>query len=196
MLGSEITWCARCSYRFTQLRPRLLASHLDHRSTVGLYPTSRRHYSAEIIPPPTFENETKKFAPKIQKLVDEISQLTLLEVADLNELLKKTLKIADVPMTSFSAAAPTKSATQEEEESNEPVKQEKSLFTVRMVKYDESKKVAVIKEVKSLVSGMNLVQAKKFVESLPQTLKSDLSKEECEKLKAAMEAVGASVEID
>lgn len=47
---------------------------------------------------------------------------------------------------------------QEEEEAAEPVKQEKTLFTVKMVKFDEAKKVAVIKEVKSLVAGMNLVQ--------------------------------------
>ena len=47
---------------------------------------------------------------------------------------------------------------QQEDEEEEPAKQVKSLFNVRMVKYDESKKVAVIKEVKNLVSGMNLVQ--------------------------------------
>jgi len=75
-------------------------------------------------------------------------------------------------------------------------KVEKSLFTVRLTKFDEAKKVALIKEVKSIVAGMNLVQAKKFVESLPQILRSDVTKDEAEKLKVALVAVGAAVEID
>jgi hypothetical protein len=56
----------------------------------------QRHTATNVIPPPSFEGESKKYAPKIQKLVDEISQLTLLEVADLNELLKVCRKFSFV----------------------------------------------------------------------------------------------------
>jgi len=156
-----------------------------------------RTLSSGVIPPPTFEGDEKEYPPKIQKLVDEITELTLVEVADLNELLKKTLKLPDVPAMSFSAMPFGKStASEEHEEKDEPVKQEKSLFTVRLLKFDDAKKVAVIKEIKSTVEGMNLVQAKKFVESVPQVVRSDISKEEAEKLKEALTAAGGTVEVE
>lgn len=157
-----------------------------------------RCLSSDVIPPPTFEGEEKKYPAKIQKLVDEITELTLVEVADLNELLKKTLKLPDVPAMAFSAMPAGKvSAAAEEEDADEaPVKMEKTMFTVRLMKFDDAKKVAVIKEIKSTVEGMNLVQAKKFVESVPQVVRSDISKEEAEKLKEALTAAGGTVEIE
>jgi len=142
------------------------------------------------------EGEEKKYSVKIQKLVDEITELTLVEVADLNELLKKTLKLPDVPAMSFSAMPAGKAAAEEEDADSVPVQQEKSEFTVRLIKYDEAKKVAVIKEIKSLVEGMNLVQAKKFVESVPQIIRADISKEEAEKLKETLTAAGGTVEVE
>ena len=153
--------------------------------------------SAASISPAALDGESKHYAPKIEKLVNEISQLTLIEVADLNELLKKTLKISDVPMMMPMGGAQVGVAAKSAQEEDAPeVKVEKTLFTVRLLKYDETKKVALIKEIKNLVTGMNLVQAKKFVESLPQSVKSDISKDEAEKLKAALVAVGAGVEIE
>lgn len=71
-----------------------------------------------------------------------------------------------------------------------------SVFQVKMTKYDEKQKVALIKEVKGLLEGFNLVQAKKFVESVPTVVKADISKDEAEKLKEALSKVGAVVEID
>jgi len=155
-----------------------------------------RSLSSDVIPPATFEGEEKKYPAKIQKLVDEITELTLVEVADLNELLKKTLKLPDVPAMSFSAMPASKLAAPEEDAEDVPAKQEKSLFTVRLVKFDDAKKVAVIKEIKTMVEGMNLVQAKKFVESVPQVVRSDISKEEAEKLKETLTAAGGTVEIE
>lgn len=72
----------------------------------------------------------------------------------------------------------------------------KTVFTVKLTKFDEKQKVALIKEVKSLLEGMNLVQAKKFVESAPTVVKSDISKDEAEKLKDALSKVGAVIEIE
>jgi len=156
-----------------------------------------RSLSSDVIPPATFEGEEKKYPAKIQKLVDEITELTLVEVADLNELLKKTLKLPDVPAMSFSAMTAGKASAAEEEDADDvPVQQQKSLFTVRLVKFDEAKKVAVIKEIKSMVEGMNLVQAKKFVESVPQVVRSDISKEDAEKLKETLTAAGGTADIE
>ena len=90
----------------------------------------------------------------------------------------------------------------------EPVK-EKTSFQVVLKAIDAAQKAKAIKEVKAVMSGMNLVevrcrsagrvadppQAKKFVESCPQTLKENATKEEADKLKAALEKVGASVEV-
>lgn len=56
--------------------------------------------------------------------------------------------------------------------------------------------MAVIKAMKALVEGMNLVQAKKFVEGAPAVIKADIAKDEAEKMKEALTAVGAEVSIE
>ena len=56
--------------------------------------------------------------------------------------------------------------------------------------------MALIKEIKNQVEGMNLVQAKKFVESCPAVVKADIGKDEAESLKKALEAVGATCTIE
>ncbi|KAK3596378.1 hypothetical protein CHS0354_036928 [Potamilus streckersoni] len=157
----------------------------------------KNYYSTQpAIASPIAEGEAKNFSPKIHKIVDDISKLTLFEVADLNELLKKTLKIQDAPVMMGAAmqAAPVKKEA--EEEAEVAPKKEKTTFTVRLTAFDDSKKVTLIKELKNLMSGMNLVQAKKFVESAPQIVKQEIPKEEADKLKAALEAVGGKVEIE
>ena len=58
---------------------------------------------------------------------------------------------------------------------------------MKLNKFDPAKKVAIIKEIKSLVEGMNLVQAKKFVESAPAVVKADIAKDEAEKLSGLWE---------
>jgi len=85
-------------------------------------------------------------------------------------------------------------APAEEEEEAAPQKVQTS-FTLKLLKFDDGKKVPLIKECKSLLEGMNLVQAKKFVESAPCIIKSDIAKDEAEKLQKALEAVGATCEI-
>lgn len=70
------------------------------------------------------------------------------------------------------------------------------IFQVKLTKFDDKQKVALIKEVKSLLEGFNLVQAKKFVESVPTIVKADVSKDEAEKLKEALSKVGGVIEIE
>lgn len=142
------------------------------------------------IPPPS--NVEKQVSPKIEKLFTEISQLNLIEVSELNDVLKKRLNLPDAPAFAVGAvAAPAK-----DEEEEETPKNVKSSFTVKLMKFDDKQKVPLIKEIKNLVEGMNLVQAKKFVESAPAVVKADISKDEADKLKEAIEKVGGTVEVD
>lgn len=107
--------------------------------------------------------------------------------------MKKRLNLPDAPMMPMGGMM--MQAAQEEEETATP-QAVKSSFTVKLTKYDEKQKVALIKEIKSLLEGMNLVQAKKFVESAPTVVKADIGKEEAEKLKEALVKVGAVVEVE
>ncbi|XP_057894857.1 large ribosomal subunit protein bL12m [Melospiza melodia melodia] len=145
------------------------------------------------------DTAAKEYSPKVRQLVRDIAGLTLLEVADLNALLKETLKIPDVGVMPAAAAAsllPAQAAPQEEEEEVVPLKKEKTHFTVRLTEFKAADKVKLIKEVKNFVPGVNLVQAKKLVESLPQEIKANASKEEAEKIKAALEAAGGTVVLE
>ncbi|XP_052773508.1 39S ribosomal protein L12, mitochondrial-like [Mya arenaria] len=149
-------------------------------------------------PLPLPNTPEKTYSPKIQQIVTDISQLTLLEVSDLNELLKKTLNIADAPVMAV-GAMPTGAGSgfaagkQEEEEEAEPVKMS---YTVKLDSFTPEKKVALIKEIKTLMPGTNLVQAKKIVESAPVALKTDLTKDEADQLVKALEAVGGKATVD
>ncbi|GAK67738.1 clpS-like protein [Moesziomyces antarcticus] len=133
---------------------------------------------------------------KISGIVDQIEKLTLLEAADLVSALKTRLNITEIamPAASAPAAAAAPAAAEEVEESAKP--KEKTVFTLKLTGLkDPTAKAKVIREVKATNSNMNLVEAKKFVESTPQVLKEGLNKEDAEKLKAAIEAAGGTVEL-
>uniref|UniRef100_A0A1B6LRJ9 39S ribosomal protein L12, mitochondrial n=1 Tax=Graphocephala atropunctata TaxID=36148 RepID=A0A1B6LRJ9_9HEMI len=153
-----------------------------------------RLQSAEPLAVPVPDGQPVIYTPKIEKLVTDISQLTLLEVSELSSALKQRLNLPDAPMMAVGAVAAGGPAQDEEEEAAPKVV--KTDFTVKLMKFDEKQKVALIKEVKSLLEGMNLVQAKKFVESAPAVVKADISKDEAEKLKEALVKVGAEIVID
>ncbi|CAI6366740.1 unnamed protein product [Macrosiphum euphorbiae] len=131
-------------------------------------------------------------SPKLEKLYTEITSLTMIEVSEFTELLKVRLNLKDIPMGAM-VSAPAAAGQDEEDEVATTVK---TSFTVKLMKFDDKQKVALIKEVKNLMEGMNLVQAKKFVESAPTVIKSDIGKDEAEKLKEAFTKVGAECVID
>ncbi|KAF8419593.1 54S ribosomal protein L12, mitochondrial precursor [Tirmania nivea] len=136
--------------------------------------------------------------PKIGEIVDRISKLTLLETADLVALLKSRLNIPDMALASFSAgpalSAAGAAAAPVEEVAEEPV-EEKTMFNVRLMKFDAAAKPKIIKEVKSLL-GLSLVDSKKFVEAAPKMLKEGMPKEEAEKLQKVMKDLGAEVVLE
>ncbi|XP_068606331.1 large ribosomal subunit protein bL12m [Brachionichthys hirsutus] len=188
-------YCARRSL-WTALRAaadahrQQLQRRLPALTALRLLKTSPVCHS-DVIASPPLDGAPKEYPPKIRQLVSDIANLTLLEVSDLNELLKRTLNIKDVGMMPMAASAVPAAAAEEEDLA--PVKKEKTHFTVKLTEIKATEKVKIIKEVKNCIQGLNLVQAKKLVDSLPQDIRANVSKEEAEKLKAALEAVGGTV---
>ncbi|KAL3309486.1 Ribosomal protein [Cichlidogyrus casuarinus] len=175
---------------------RQIPSFIRHLKHQNLYKTrcllSAEAVSKKEIMPPAVESE-KAYPIHIVEIVDKIEKLTLLEVADLNTLLQDRLGIKPAAAMPMMAAAPTSEAATDSAEEQVPTK---SSFNVKLIKFDAAQKVPLIKEIKNINSEMNLVQAKKFVESAPDYVKQDLSKDEAEEMKKALEALGATVEIE
>jgi large subunit ribosomal protein L7/L12 len=132
-------------------------------------------------------------AGRIKALVEQISQLKFYEVTLLNEALKKELKIPDVQRVAATAASQTATQSDDDGVAQTNVK---SSFTLKLTKFDETKKVALIKEIKKLVEGINLVEAKRFVEECPKVIKSNLTKEEAESLQKQLEGAGGVVKLE
>ncbi|KAF9076546.1 ribosomal protein L7/L12 C-terminal domain-containing protein [Rhodocollybia butyracea] len=146
-------------------------------------------------PPPPAPGKTKKSPDAtLNRIVDDISGLTLLQAADLVTLLKSRLNIKEIAMPTASTA-PAAAAPVEDEPAAEAPK-EKTVFTVKLESFDAGAKPKVIREVKAMNPTLTLIDAKKFVESLPQTLKENLPKEDAEKMQKAFEALGAVVKLE
>jgi large subunit ribosomal protein L7/L12 len=122
----------------------------------------------------------------LQKIVEDLSGLTLLEAAELSKLLEEKwgVSAASVAM----AAVPASGAGQAA-----PVAEEKTEFDVILTGSGE-KKIQVIKVVRELTS-LGLKEAKDLVEGVPKPVKEGLSKDEAESVKKKLEEVGATVEI-
>jgi large subunit ribosomal protein L7/L12 len=120
----------------------------------------------------------------LQKIVSDLSSLTVLEAAELAKLLEETWGVSAAAAVAV-AAAPAGAAAA-------PV-EEKTEFTVVLAATGE-KKIEVIKEVRAL-TGLGLKEAKDLVEGAPKPVKEGVNKEEAEKIKATLEKVGAKVEL-
>lgn len=157
--------------------------------------TTKIRLTAQPLTEPVAEGSETPPNPKLLAIVNDISKLNLLEVSELSALLKKTLNLPDAPVVAYGAGvAPPQAAAEEDEAAAGPAIIQ-TLFKVKLNSFDESKKIVLIKELKNQCEGMNLVQAKKFIESAPAVVKEDLSKDEAEALKASLEKFGASVEV-
>ncbi|HEV3043741.1 MAG TPA: 50S ribosomal protein L7/L12 [Roseiarcus sp.] len=122
----------------------------------------------------------------LEKIVDELSSLTVLEAAELAKLLETKWGVSAAAAVAV-AAAPGGGAA-----AAAPV-EEKTEFTVVLAAAGE-KKIEVIKEVRA-ITALGLKEAKDLVEGAPKTVKEGLGKEEAEKIKAALEKAGAKVEL-
>jgi large subunit ribosomal protein L7/L12 len=124
------------------------------------------------------------------KLVEQLSELSVLEIAGLVKQLEEKWGVsaaAPVAVAAGPAAGPGAGAATAPAE-------EKSTFDV-ILKEMGSNKIAVIKEVRGAVPGLGLADAKALVEGAPKTIKEGVTKEEAEEIKKKIEAAGAKVEI-
>ncbi|CAJ1964000.1 unnamed protein product [Cylindrotheca closterium] len=144
-------------------------------------------------PLPPFETDVDKVVapPHVHDLAHEIVHLNLLELKEL------TNKIADhfgfdeeMMAASYGGGGGQAAAAAPVEE----VQEAKTIFDLKLVGFDAKAKIKVIKEVRS-IAGLGLKEAKELVESAPKIIQKDLKAEKAEELKAALEAVGAQVEV-
>ena len=121
----------------------------------------------------------------LNKIIDELSSLTVLEAAELSKLLEEKWGVSAAAPVAV-AAAPTGGA-------GEAAGEEKTDFDVVLAEAG-SNKIAVIKEVRT-ITALGLKEAKDLVEGAPKPLKQGVAKAEAEEMKKALEAAGAKVEL-
>jgi large subunit ribosomal protein L7/L12 len=121
-----------------------------------------------------------------EEILEAIASKTVLEVSELVKMMEEKFGVtAAAPMAM--AAGPAAAAAG-------PAAEEKTEFTVVLKSFDETKKIPVIKEVRT-ITGLGLKEAKDLVEAGGKTLKENISKEEAAKIKTQLEAAGAVVEV-
>ena len=119
----------------------------------------------------------------LQKIVDALSSLTVLEAAELAKLLEEKWGVSAAAAVAVAGPAAAAAAPAEE----------KTEFTVMLAAVGE-KKIEVIKEVRA-ITGLGLKEAKDLVEGAPKPVKEGVNKDEAEKVKAQLEKAGAKVEL-
>ena len=121
----------------------------------------------------------------LQKIAEDLSQLTVLEAAELSKLLEEKWGV--------SAAAPVAVAAAPAAAGAEAAAEEKTEFDVILASIGD-KKINVIKEVRA-ITGLGLKEAKDLVEAVPKPVKEAVTKDEAAKIKAQLEGAGAKVEL-
>jgi len=121
----------------------------------------------------------------LEKIVEELSSLSVLEASELSKLLEDKWGVT--------AAAPVAAAAAPAAGGDEAAAEEKDSFTVVLAAAGD-KKINVIKEVRT-ITGLGLKEAKDLVESAPKDVKENASKDEAAEIKEKLEAAGATVEL-
>ncbi len=126
----------------------------------------------------------------IQQLIETVKSMTVLELNDFVKALQEEFGVSAMAMAAPVAmpGAPAAGGAAAEEA------EEKTSFDVILANAGD-KKIQVIKVVRELIPGLGLKEAKELVDSAPKPLKENVQKDEAEKIKAALEAEGATVEI-
>ncbi len=121
----------------------------------------------------------------IQKIVDLVKELTVLEVRDLVKALEEEFGVSAAAAVAVAGPAAAEAA---------PVEEEKTEFDV-VLKAAGGNKIAVIKAVREAIPGLSLIEAKGMVDGAPKTIKEAISKEAAEEIANKLKAAGAEVEI-
>ena len=133
------------------------------------------------------DTEDKNMADT-EQLVQQLSGLTVLEIADLVKKLEEKWGVSAAAPVAVAAPAAGGGAAAA------PAAEEKTIFDV-ILKEVGGNKIAVIKEVRASVPGLGLAEAKALVESAPKPVKEGVTKQEAEDIKKKIEAAGAKVDI-
>ncbi|XP_010437351.1 PREDICTED: uncharacterized protein LOC104721131 [Camelina sativa] len=176
---------------------RIISSHLSrglksiktHPSSFQLISIQSRSYSS-----PATQSEN------VSKIVNELSNLTLLETMDLTEILRQKLDVSEMPvmaamMPGMSLPGSGAGKSSAAGAGTEKKKEAKTAFDVMLQAYEAAGKIKVIKEVRTITS-LGLKEAKDLVEKAPTLLKKGVSKEEAEKIIEKLKAVGAKVAME
>jgi large subunit ribosomal protein L7/L12 len=123
----------------------------------------------------------------LSKIADELSKLTILETSELIKTLEEKWGVSAAAAAVAVAAAPAAAA-------GAPAAEEQTEFTV-ILKSGGDKKLNVIKEVRAIVSGLGIKEAKELVEAGNKVIKEGVTKDEAAKIKKQLEDQGAAVEI-
>ena len=122
---------------------------------------------------------------KITSIIDAVKEMTVLELNELVKAIEEEFGVsAAAPVAVVAGGAAAGGAAAEE----------KTEFDVILAGFDAAKKIGIIKEVRG-VTGLGLKEAKDLVEGAPKTIKEAIAKDEAEKIKAALEAAGAKIEV-
>jgi len=124
----------------------------------------------------------------LEKIVEDLSSLTVLEAAELSKLLEEKWGVSAAAPVAMAAAPGAAAAAPAE------AAEEQTEFTVVLTGGGD-KKINVIKEVRSIRPDLGLKEAKDLVEGAPQNVKENISKQEAADIKAKLEAAGASVQV-
>ena len=119
----------------------------------------------------------------LEKIVDQLSALTVMEAADLSKLLEEKWGVSAAAPVAVAAVAGAAA----------PAAEEQTEFSVMLMDAG-AQKINVIKEVRA-ITGLGLVEAKTLVESAPKAIKEGVNKEEAAKIKDTLEKAGAKVEL-
>ncbi|XP_077243025.1 ribosomal protein L12 family protein [Tasmannia lanceolata] len=165
---------------------------------IKIKPWNRSSLARESVSTQQETSNPKPMIPieRVSMIVDEISELTLLEVSDLTEILRKRFDVNEMPIMTVmmpgmgmgiggrkgGGAAPK----------GEEKKAEKTAFDLKLESFDTASKIKIIKEVRTF-TDLGLKEAKDLVEKSPTLLKKGVAKEEAEKIIEKMKEVGAKV---
>lgn len=167
----------------------------------SLRPLSRGFSGAAA--PPAEQSPRPPPSGRVSALVDEIAALTLLEVSDLTEEMRKRMGVEEMPAMAvmmpgmgFAVRGPGRAgAGAGGAAAADEKKAEKTAFDLKLEGFDAAAKIKVIKEVRAC-TDLGLKEAKDLVEKAPTLLKKGVAKEEAEKIVEKMKAIGAKVSME
>ncbi len=149
--------------------------------------TTKAEVEEQVEAPEKQEKKSGDVSGKLQKIMESIEQLTVLELAHLVKALEEKFGVSAQAAVAVAAPAAGGAAA-----AGAPA-EEKTSFQVILASAGD-KKINVIKEIRT-VTNLGLKEAKDLVEAAPKPIKDNATKEEAQKIKATLEAVGAKVEI-